>query len=226
MSTESSKHLFHGDIRFKEIRVGLLSFIAVTLLIIAIVMVGGGSDIWEEKSIIRIRLSSVEGVKPGSPVMIGGIQAGKVKKMDFVPEKESFMAEVTLEILKSRIKAIRQDSVASIKSLGLLGDRYIEISLGSVDLPEIKSGNTLKFEKGVTIDDLTLQTATLTKNLSSLSNELEQTIENINQGKGTLGKLADDPDLYERTTSLVSEIEGLVKSIKEKPRKYFKFSLF
>ena len=110
-------------------------FIAAGLLCLGYMAVKLGkiSLFGEDPSVLYARFSSVSGLKVGSPVEIFGIQVGSVQKIEMDPEKE--MALVQMGIKKG-IK-VYEDASASIKTAGLIGDKFIKVDPGG-------SGNLLK----------------------------------------------------------------------------------
>lgn len=213
-------------VHWKEIRIGIFSLVAIALFIFAILMIGGGGNFWEKKAILHTRFSTLGGLKIASPVTVGGVTAGRVKKINFVESQGHYLVRLDLEVKEVILPQIREDSIAQIKTHGLLGDRYIEITMGQIDAPEIKPGGFIQSSNQLDFDDLAAQSAEFINKLSSLSDEMKTLIHNVNEGAGTLGQLAQDKKLYERTTNLINEIEGLIGEIKKNPKKFFKFSIF
>lgn len=211
---------------WKEIRIGIFSLIAIVLFIFAILMIGGGGNFWEKKIILHTRFSTVGGFKIDSPVTVGGVVAGRVKKINFAESEGHYLVGLDLEVKESILPQIREDSRAQIKTQGLLGDRYIEITMGQIDFPKIKAGGFIQSSNQIDFDDLAAQSSEFINKLSSLSDEMKTLIHNVNEGTGTLGQLAQDKKLYERTTNLINEIESLLGEIKKNPKKFFKFSIF
>ncbi len=87
----------------------------------------------EDPLVLNSRFSSVSGLKVGSPVEIYGIQVGNVQKIEMDPEKEMALVKIGI---KKGIK-VYDDAIASIKTAGLIGDRFIKIDPGG-------SGDLLK----------------------------------------------------------------------------------
>ena len=72
------------------------------------------------------RFSSVSGLKTGSPVEVHGIEVGRVEKMTLDNEKQSAVLE--LKIRKG--VTVYDDAIASIKTAGLIGDKFVNIDPG------------------------------------------------------------------------------------------------
>ena len=93
-----------------------------------------GGDVYR----IKARFTSVSGLKPGSFVDMAGVQVGQVESINL--DTASYVAMVTLKI--NRNVPIDEDAIATIKTNGLIGDRYIAISPGGSD-HMLKDGDTL-----------------------------------------------------------------------------------
>ena len=108
-----------------EFLVGCFVLVGLAAVLYLAIQVGSarffGSDSYE----LEARFSSASGVNPGSRVDIAGVQVGTVKSITL---SENFYAMVTLELPK-RIQ-LDDDTIASVKTSGLIGDRYIQLSPG------------------------------------------------------------------------------------------------
>ncbi len=120
-----------------EFLVGSFVLVGLVAVLYLAIQVGGarffGSDSYE----LKARFSSAGGVNPGSRVEIAGVRVGTVKSIVL---DEDFYAMITLELPK-HIR-LDEDTMASIKTAGLIGDRYILLSPGGSGIP-LEPGDTL-----------------------------------------------------------------------------------
>lgn len=86
---------------------------------------------------INAEFNNISGVKAGADVQIAGVVVGKVRGLSLNDEK---LAVVNMQI--DRAVAVPVDSVASVKSQGIIGDKYIQITLGG-DESNYKPGETI-----------------------------------------------------------------------------------
>lgn len=117
----------------KDLKVGLFVFGAVLLGGIAVFMLGGSSELFEERYTLNTKFNDVAGLREGAVVRLGGFDVGEVKSISFSQDigvKEIF---VELSVFESYQARIRADSVARIETEGMLGDKYISLSVGSVE---------------------------------------------------------------------------------------------
>lgn len=96
------------------------------------------------------RFGSASGLKPGAAVEIAGVQIGKVTAIQL--DKEDYEAEVHMEI--DRDIALQEDCIASIRTAGIIGDRYLKISPGGSDEIIAPGGEILETESAINLEEL------------------------------------------------------------------------
>lgn len=111
-----------------ELSVGL--FVLVGIVSLAYLSINlGGLDIMERDRItLYATFEKAGGVKSGAVVEIAGVQVGKVAEIIL---NEDYQALVTLLI--DRDVPIQEDAIASIKTKGLIGEKYVQITPGGFD---------------------------------------------------------------------------------------------
>jgi len=98
---------------------------------------------------VKAEFDNISGVKKGSSVQIAGVPVGTVTRVTLGP---SHQAEVSMEIDKTL--KIPTDSVASVKSQGIIGDKYIKITLGGDSQMLVEGGELVETESAVDIESL------------------------------------------------------------------------
>src|SRR5207302_10988750 len=98
----------------------------------------------------------------------------------------------------------KNDSVATIRSEGLVGDKFIEISFGSEEAPKVKDGDTIHGEPPLQLSDLLNKTSEVLDTTKGAIDNVNQTASNlnsittkINQGEGSIGALINDKKIYQ-----------------------------
>src|SRR5579862_8001467 len=130
---------------WRAFRLGL--FIVSTLLILAIgvFLVGRKQFMFEKTYKLEADFRTVEGLENGAEVRVGGIHMGTVKYIS-LPDDPKGKLTVVMDMNTATQNIIRQDSVATIKTEGLLGSKYVDITFGSEKSAEITDGATIKGE--------------------------------------------------------------------------------
>jgi outer membrane protein OmpA-like peptidoglycan-associated protein len=136
-------------------RLGL--FIVTTLLILAagVFLIGEKRFLFRHTYRLEAEFQNVAGLDNGADVRVGGIHLGTVKYIS-LPSGPSGKLTVVMDMADSTKNIVRQDSVATIKTEGLLGDKYVEVSFGSEKAGAIDSGDTIKGETPVDFSDAAL----------------------------------------------------------------------
>jgi phospholipid/cholesterol/gamma-HCH transport system substrate-binding protein len=115
-------------------------------------LVGREESKFGSNYLVRSDFANVAGLSEGADVRVGGIRKGTVRSIRLPKTPDGKV--VTMDLAKDTQAIVKQDSVASIQSEGLLGDKYVEISFGSVDAARLKGGETIESEPPFDISDL------------------------------------------------------------------------
>jgi phospholipid/cholesterol/gamma-HCH transport system substrate-binding protein len=180
------------------------AFIIATLAILAagVFIIGSKQYLFSSTYRLKAQFATVVGLDAGAEVRIGGVHTGTVREID-LPTKPMDKITVLMDLQRSTHAIVKQDSVASIETEGLLGNEYVAISFGSEQALNVKDNDTIGSEAPLVIADLmkkadgildTSQEAlnnvtVVAANLSSISTK-------INQGQGTIGSLVNDKKIY------------------------------
>src|SRR5579863_7353870 len=130
----------------RAFRLGI--FIVTTLVILAagVFLIGDKRFLFRRTYQLSADFQDVDGLANGSDVQVGGIHMGTVKRI-LLPSQPGGKLTVLMDLSDSTKNIIRKDSVASIKTEGLLGNKYIEISFGSQNAANIENGDAIKGEQ-------------------------------------------------------------------------------
>jgi phospholipid/cholesterol/gamma-HCH transport system substrate-binding protein len=131
----------------REVKVGLFVILGLGLAMLAIFIIGSSRRLWEARVTYRTAFQDVAGLKPGAPVRMGGLDIGEVKRVGHDGDVEDSRIFVTMSVVKKEAQRIRADTVAHVAGKGLLGDKMIELSVGSPDLPHVAEGSLLPSEE-------------------------------------------------------------------------------
>jgi phospholipid/cholesterol/gamma-HCH transport system substrate-binding protein len=184
------------SLAWSELKIGIVAVSAMALAVMIIVAVGGQAGFAWEQYTLKTRFPNVQGLKEGAVVRVAGVEVGKVADVDFSgPE-----VEVTLKIKEEMQSRITTESRASIGSLSLLGEPIIEITPSSKGTP--------------LADGAFIQSTRPAGQLSDVAEGARQSLEqvtgilrDIRAGKGTVGKLFTDDQVYKEVEQLISSAE-------------------
>ncbi|WP_263351581.1 MlaD family protein [Acidicapsa acidisoli] len=195
-------------------------FILGTLVILAtgIFIIGGKKYLFTATYTLKTNFANVAGLDAGADVLIGGVHSGTVRTID-LPNKSGDPITVVMELNESTRHIIRQDSVATIQTEGLLGNQYVAVSFGSSDKPEVKSGDTIAsippLEMSALLDKangLLGQGQAAMVNINKVAEHLNSVTAKVDSGNGTVGALVNDRALYNNLDQTASSARAAASS--------------
>lgn len=132
-----------------EFSVGVFVLIGMACLGYLTVKLGKMELFGNEGYALSARFASVAGLKTGAGVEIAGVQVGKVTAITL---DRDYSARVSMQIGEG--VALSDDSIASVKTSGLIGDKYISISLGGSDEYLTNGGEIVETQSAVDLEAL------------------------------------------------------------------------
>jgi len=197
-----------------ELKVGALIAVGLVIALITIFSVGERQGLLKQRYFLKARFDDAGGLQKGAPVRVAGFQVGVVNSIDLVETDANPRVEVQLRIEKVWQKKIRQGSVARISSLGLLGDKLIEIVPTGLNNPVLSDNDQLLTKEVMPPEEILATVAEISDTLRSTTQSLNVIVKKIEKGTGTLGKMIDDPRLYTNLDSVMVSMNHLILLIK------------
>jgi phospholipid/cholesterol/gamma-HCH transport system substrate-binding protein len=221
-----------------QLRIGALVLVGIVFFIGFVLSIGRRSTLFQEKYSLWASFSSTEGLAVGSPVRLAGVTVGNVTRIAFGREPRDRRIAVTLSVERRVQDRIREDSVASIGTIGLVGDKVLEITVGSHDRPVLQVGAQLAsvdpldytqlLQKGDRIlDNVTRISASLDqffsgggqtekRTLNDALRSLQTTLVEIEKGQGLAHDLIygkEGAELLGRVDRMAQTLERLARAV-------------
>jgi len=201
-------------ITWAQLRVGALVIISLAVLAVGIFFISGPVGFLSRHYTLKAYFSTAGGLREGGQVRLAGIPVGNVEKLMISPYLDSSRAvEVVMSVTRAYQDQVRADSVATMETVGLLGESYVEIARGSPAQPVIPDGGEVKSSEEADIKRVVQNANDVISNLRVLSAKLNEITAQIQTGQGSMGKLIYDPGLYNRLNSTASHVERLVSRV-------------
>ncbi|PLX71909.1 MAG: MCE family protein [Desulfuromonas sp.] len=206
-----------------EQKVGLFFLAAIVLLGLTIEFVEDWRP-FEERYAYHSYFQSAVGLKVSDPVRMAGVEVGKVEKIGIEDQR------VRVDFYINQTGQLHVDSIARIRQTNLLGGSFLGLDFGSVEGPLLAPGSEVSNAETSNIDELiTSFDRNQQRVLGSLGemvddaqdplvdsiSRLERVMVRIESGEGTLGQLVNNPDLYQKVTSVVSRLDQLLQEIND-----------
>ncbi len=214
------------SIGFSQLRVGLLVLIAIAVLVLLILNASGTLNPFASHIHLRARFVDANGLRESSEVRLAGVKIGKVDRIRLLspsevgtgPNPQKIEAFMTIDSKIDGVPAndrIRSDSTAQQMAPSLLGsEMVINITPGTSLGQPIKENALLTSTSGSSISDLATSGTELAGKLSKLSDQLNEVVKNVREGKGTVGRLFNDEALYNNLNATIRDAEEIAQQIK------------
>jgi len=202
------------EVQWSQLKVGVLVLVALAALTALVFLMSGNTGgFLAGKVTLRSYFENSAGLKVGAPVNLEGVTIGSVKSIRIVPERKLTPVEVTMRISKKFASALHTDSKTSLETIGVLGDTVVDISSKLATGPEPKDGTELQTTETPNLSDVIKSSQGTIEQLNTILAKVDNLVDSLNSGKGSIGMLINDPTLYNRAISALNEIQSLVDQV-------------
>lgn len=221
-----------------EFKVGIFVAIGIAILI-SIIFYIGELRYFQQRYAIKLLFDFANGVEMSAPVRLAGVQVGEVKDIDIFFDAERQKTAVLLTVSLNKKAKVEEDAEAFINTLGLIGEKYVEILPGTPGKRILKPGETLAGRESIPVERLTEKGYEIASNLNETIKHVNKVVgdpetqeafkttmldlkklvgsanvvmDKVKSGEGTVGRLFMDDKLYK-------ELEDFIKDLKANPWK-------
>lgn len=206
--------------RLSDLKVGITIFIALVIFIIFVSIVGTENNVFSRNYELKVFLTNIEGLANGSMVTLGGMKIGQVRDFEFSRINDTNGIVVTITIRRSYQELITENSTASIKTIGMLGDKYIDISIGKVNERKLSDGEFLPVKDIFSLENaankLQVKLDSTFALINSSLKDVKEITRNLVEGKGSLGQLITSNSIADNINKTMYNINEITKAIVEK----------
>jgi phospholipid/cholesterol/gamma-HCH transport system substrate-binding protein len=197
-------------------------FIVATLLIFGagVFWIGSRQFLFSHTYRLAADFQNVAGLAEGASVRVGGIHQGTVRRI-LLPNNPNQKVRVEMDLKKPTRSVVKKDSLAAIRTEGLVGDQYVEISFGSSEAPAVKDGDVIDSEPPLQISDMLKKTNAILDSAQTAMQSVGQTAGNlqsitskVKEGDGTVGALINDRALYQHVNEAARNLQDDSEALK------------
>jgi phospholipid/cholesterol/gamma-HCH transport system substrate-binding protein len=190
------------SLAWSELRLGVMTIVAIAITAALIFSLTGSKGFSWQRYALKTRFANVAGLAKGSPVRVAGVEVGTVTAIDFSGEQ----VDVTFEVKDTVRERITDKSVASLGSISLLGESAVDITpAAGTPIPDygyVPAGRA----KGSIAD--------VSEQVSGGVEELTALVKDIRAGRGTIGKLTTDEQLYVELRNFTATANKVTETIR------------
>ncbi len=184
-----------------EFKVGL--FFIICVLGLVYLTIGTGKVQWGSQGYyIYAVFDNIQGLEKNAPVMLNGLEVGRVRDINIYYDKDR--TQISLKLLIRQDVKIRNNPVIAIKTLGLMGEKYVEIT-DTEGEGFVKPGQVIVGKNPADLDALFIEAQKLSRSITSLADETKNLVVNVN------GLLKDNRN---NLTSTLSNIKNISEKVK------------
>lgn len=222
--------------RSLEIRVGLFMILGLVATLAGVIILGSETKLFEQRYVLNAKFEDVSGLRPGAQVQLSGLNVGLVSAVEFPKNLDQKVIHVRLNLVQRYQERIRGDSVATISSQGLLGDKYVSITVGSPARGPLTEGSWLDTQEPITIagylddfDEIVENVKSIThtidvilkgedgqnagKSVAAIFASIRRVVTELEEGRGIIHQLIYDKAVARKFESVVTNLDTTSEQI-------------
>ena len=206
-----------ADVKTKT-RVGVILFASFVLLAGAILFIGGTKGFFLRRTSYFARFPNSQGMVGGNQVRLAGVIVGAVRGIE-VPRVPGQDLTIHFDIERKYQHLVKTDSRAEIKTIGLLGDKFLEVTPGSTDKPDLEPDHEIMAFRGAELEKILAGSGDLVDNVVAISKSLKNILGRTEKGEGFLGEITSDSEngqaLSRSLRQTLDSVNGLMADVRQ-----------
>src|ERR1700743_289864 len=205
------------EVRWSQLKVGVIVLISTVVLVTLLFLMtsSSGLGILTHKLTVTTYFENSAGLKTGAAVNLEGVTIGTVKTVtiDNSPERKLTPVKGVMKLGDKFGATLKKDSKASLSTVGVLGDTVVDINSQFAVGPALQDGDVLKTTETPSLTDVGKASQGRIESLNVILAKMNVIVDNIQTGKGSIGQLINNPDLYNKANKTVDELLTLEKNL-------------
>jgi phospholipid/cholesterol/gamma-HCH transport system substrate-binding protein len=201
------------EVRWSQLKVGVIVLISTVVLVTLLFLMtsSSGLGILSHKLTVTTYFVNSAGLKTGAAVNLEGVTIGTVKSVTVVntPEQKLTPVKVVMKLNEKYAAMLKKDSKASLSTVGVLGDTVVDINSQFAVGPPLEDGDVVKTTETPSLTDVVKASQGTIESLNVILAKINAMVDNLQSGKGSVGQLLQNPDLYNKATATVDELHRL-----------------
>src|SRR5580698_1608185 len=205
------------EVRWSQLRVGVIVLISTIILVTLLFLMtsSSGLGILSHKLTVVTFFENSAGLKTGAAVELQGVTIGTVKSVtiDNSPERKLTPVKVVMKLNDKFDSSLKKDSKASLSTVGVLGDTVVDINSQFAVGAPLQDGDELKTTETPSLTDVVKASQGTIESLNVILAKMNVIVDNLQSGKGSIGQLINNPDLYNKANNAVDALLTLEKNL-------------
>ncbi len=205
------------EVRWSQLKVGIIVLVATVILTTMLFLMtsASGLGILSRKLTITTYFANSAGLKEGAAVNLEGVTIGNVKTVTVVtdPARKLTPVKVVMKLDEKFAPSLKEDSKAALTTVGVLGDTVVDINSQFAKGKPLKDGDELPTLETPSLTDVVKASQGTIESLNAILAKVSVIADNIETGKGSVGALINDRELYNKLNATVDELLKLEKNL-------------
>ena len=203
------------QLRWSQLKVGITVIVGAVTLAVLVFLMSGTTGIFTTNITLITYFDNAEGLRAGQPVALQGVPIGNVKSVRVIsdPRHAEQPVQVVMRIKKNFQPMVRTGAKATILTAGVLGESFVDIDNKGATGPPVQDGAVLESLNAPGLQDVVRSSQTTLENLNVLVRRVDRIVADVENGKGSLGKILSDPALYNKATGILNQIQALLNDV-------------
>ena len=201
------------EVRWSQLKVGVIVLISSLILIglLFLMTSASGLSLFSKKLNVTTYFENAAGLKEGAAVNLQGVTIGTVEAVTVTtdPERKLTPVKVVMKLDGKYQDELRQDSKAALTTVGVLGDTVVDVNSQNAVGAPLRDGDELHTLETPNIQDVVKASQGTIEQLNVILAKMNAIVDNIQSGKGSVGQLINNPDLYNKIDKTVTELNTL-----------------
>jgi phospholipid/cholesterol/gamma-HCH transport system substrate-binding protein len=198
------------EVQWSQLKVGVLIIVALAALTALIFLMSGSTGgLFAGKITLRTYFENAAGLKVGAPVNLEGVTIGNVKSIRISPDRKLTPVEVIMKVSSQYTTDVREDSKASLDTIGVLGDTVVDIDSKHAIGPRVKDNDELGTTESPNLSDVIKSSQGTIEQVNTILAKIDSLVDSLNTGKGSVGQFINDPALYSKAVQTVDQLQKI-----------------
>ncbi len=205
------------EVKWSQLKVGVIVLVSLALLSTLLFLMTSSSGLtpFAPKLTVYTYFENSNGLKVGAPVNLEGVTIGEVKKVQVVtdPARKRTPIRIVMKLNPKFHSSLKTDTLAALATVGVLGDTVVDLNSETAVGPELPNEAELKTVETPSIQDVVKSSQGTIESVNQILSKLDRVIDDVQAGKGSAGKLVEDPALYNEANQTIAELHKLTLNL-------------
>lgn len=197
---------------WRNLWTGVFFLVGFVVLVTGLLIVGTNQGLFYRTYMLKTYLPDKQALAKGTDVTLSGLEVGTIKDIQLATHDGQNMVEFTLQVRERYKERITTSSKATVRSIGVLGDKYMEITLGRKGETPLENGAVIP---AVPALDWEKVMQDISGRLTSVLGRTDELLARIDRGEGSLGRLMSDTTLVVTLERTLADLDGTLSQVRQ-----------